>query len=79
MLFFFETNKGLYRIKFSLKYIYVMNLIVSHDAILSIVYDKTQDRGGIFIAIKIRAAEMKGYTTVECPSAFLCCINQLEA
>ena len=54
-----------------------MNLIGSHDAVLSIVYYKARDRGRIFIAMKIREAEMKGGKTMECHSTHLCCVNQL--
>ena len=36
-----------------------MNLIGSCNTILSVVYLKVQDRGWIFIAIKIHEAEIK--------------------
>ena len=59
-----------------------MNLIGSHDTILSIVYHKAQDRGWIFIAMKIREAAMKSHKTIELNwiefhSKLLCRINQL--
>ena len=54
-----------------------MNLIGSQDAILSIVYYNAQDRGGIFIAMKIREAEINGHKTMGFHPTLLCCINQL--
>ena len=53
-----------------------MNLIGSHDTIISIVYYKAQDRGSIFIAMKIRVAEMKGHKTIRLAQVYFVICNK---